>query len=166
MNERRTAKNGGFSLVELLVAMAIMAVLAAAAVTGIGMLSGARMNQCVEKLDSALNEAWVSTMSRGSGGFLLSRDAEGDYFVQIGTGEKQKVAEAAVSISYVDSVSGLEHPVTPEAPLEIHYAADSGAFLPLSGEAEVYCERITVKMGEKHSASIRLVRDTGRHYVE
>lgn len=187
MKEKRGKGNQGFSLVELLVVLAIMAVLATAAVTGIGMLSGARMSQCVKKLDSALSEARVATMSKGSGSFLLFRDEKGNYYVQIGTGEMQKVAEDTVAISYVDSGSALEHPITKDGPLEIRYAAGSGAFLPLSngtspfpeeeesapgeeermsGGNEIYCEQIIVKTGERHRAAIRLVRDTGRHYVE
>lgn len=168
--ENRRLRNGGFSLVELLVVLAVMAVLATAGISGIGMLTGFRMNDCVKKLDSGLLETRIDTVCRGSGGLTVYCENDGSYYMQKAGEEKERIADDAVTISYVCD-DGVEYPLSAGASITFTYEQGSGKTRPLQEkptqpETERYCESLIVRMGERHEARIRFITETGRHYVE
>ena len=59
--------NQGTSMIELLVVMAIMAVLLGTATNIVGYLSGKQAKQCAYKMDAILSETRMETMSKSTG---------------------------------------------------------------------------------------------------
>lgn len=178
----------GFSMVELIVVTAIMAVLSVAAVSGIGMVSGWKLNQSVKRLESALDETKINAMSREACILEISKDAAGDYYIKMTGAEDEKLADDRISISYLRDDAAVEYPLEESQPLRLSYQRSSGAFSPLiltwqvdesasagkrytysyqttgSGGNYSYCSGIIVRMGTRETV-IRLVKDTGRHYI-
>lgn len=183
-------RNEGFSLVELIVIIAIIAVLGTATVAGTGMLTGWNMNKCVEMLDGGLSETRVSAMSKGAAYLTITRDTEGNYYMEMTGSPEEKIASGNISITYTTQVEGSTEltegtEITTAKPLILTYDRASGAFSPvvesynlgtgecnfvMSGEGEnlsyVYCTSLEISAGESKSVTIRLVRSTGKHSIE
>lgn len=182
-------RNEGFSLVELIVIIAIIAVLGTVTVAGTGMLTGWNMNKCVEMLDGGLSETRVSAMSKGVAYLTITRDAEGNYYMEMTGSPEEKIASRNISITYATQVEGSTElvegiEITTAKPLILTYDRASGAFSPvveynlengeynfvMSGEGEnlsyVYCTSLEISAGESKSVTIRLVRSTGKHSIE
>lgn len=181
-------RNEGFSLVELIVIIAIIAVLGTATVAGTGMLTGWNMNKCVEMLDGGLSETRVSAMSKGAAYLTITRDTEGNYYMEMTGSPEEKIASGNISITYTTQVEGSTElvegiEITTAKPLILTYDRASGAFSPMvesydlengvcnfvtSGEnsSHVYCTSLEISAGESKSVMIRLVRSTGKHSIE
>lgn len=177
-------RNEGFSLIELIVVLAILAVLSTAAVMGIGMVSGWRINQCVSLLDSGLKETRMNALSRETAYLIVSCDTDGNYYMEQNKHTKEKLAGNKIRITYTtDAQTGTEE-ITPEQPLILSYDRASGAFLPIlkwdeesnsyvprdTGEGEnvsyIYCTSIQVSAGDEKNTTIALTKNTGKHVIE
>lgn len=175
-------QNQGYTLIELIVVIAVIAVLAFGTVMGSGMLGGYRVQKCVDDIDGALNETLVNAMSREACTLTLSRDAEGRCYLQMTGRQKEKIADKSITISYGKSGFTGKTKLSFTEPLILSYERSSGAFLPIitnirnaesgyyiyltAGGTDVYCTDITVSMGARTSSTIRLTRETGKHYIE
>ncbi len=179
------SNNGGFSLIELIAGIAILAVLSAGIVMGSGIAGRARQRQCLEEIKSALDTTKVNAMTREGCVLQILVDADGGYVLEV-TGEGQtKLAASGMTISYIRSDTGEACRVSKEAPLSLSFDRGSGAFLPMitgsAGEwydtagqytyltgasgSYVYCSCIRVDMGER-AVDLVLVTDTGRYYED
>lgn len=177
-------RNEGFSLVELIVVIAILAVLSTAAVVGIGMISGWRINKCVSLLDSGLKETRTDALSRGAAYLTISCDDNGNYYMEGTRHPQEKIAGNPITIVYTTDAQTGEEMITSEHPLTLSYDRASGAFLPIlewdeghttyvpkqTGEgadvAYVYCTSIQIRAGEEKNTTITLVKSTGKHTIE
>lgn len=172
--------NKGFSFIEAIVVIAIMAVLAVGVVVAIGSLAGWRVTDCASDVDAALKETKVNAMSKFSAYMEIRYDgASGDYFLQESGLDAEKIASGNITITYTTNkgdVIGVEDGV----PLIISYDRSSGAFKPvISSVADdgtfsfltdsdgdyVYCSQIVITNGSK-TKTITLVKDTGKHSLE
>lgn len=158
-------KNEGFSLVELIVVIAILAVLGAGAVMGVGMLGGWQVKECVSLLDGGLNETRTEALSKQTAYLTISCDENGSYYMEVTGKPKEKLAGDKITITYTTDAGDEETAITAEQPLSLSYDRSSGAFLPMK-DTDVYCTAICVRMGEERSVSIKLIKSTGKHIVE
>jgi len=183
-------RNEGFSLVELIVIIAIIAILGTVAFAGVGMLTGWNINKCVEILDGGLSQKRVSAMSKSASYLTITRDADGNYYMELTGSPREKIASGNISITYATQVDGTSETVegieiTTTNPLILTYDRASGAFAPIvesynlqngdcnyvtSGEGaesrDVYCISLEISAGDSKNVMIRLVRSTGRHSIE
>lgn len=171
--------NKGFSLIEAVVVIAILAVLATGVVVGIGQLAGWRVTDCASDIDSAMKNTRINAMSKSSAYLEISYDAAGNYYLQEKGEDREKIASGNISIIYTTN-RGTELDITEESPLIISYNRSSGAFAPVISQVEedgsfifmthadgnyVYCSKITITNGTK-TKTITLIKDTGKHILE
>lgn len=160
-------KNRGFSLIELLVVIVVLAILSVGAVSGIGMISGWKIKECTQKLDSAIGETQMNAMSKEACSLLISKDGDGNYYMEMTGMQPEKIADDSFSITYISSENPGEQPIS-ESGLEISFDRSSGAYQPIDRTYEgddVYCRKIMIRRGNR-TKTIRLIKDTGRHYIE
>lgn len=78
---KRKKNNGGFSLVELIVVIAISVVLIGAATISIRSVMGVEVKQCARNIESIINKTRVTTMGKDSAVLEIYKDAsDGAYY--------------------------------------------------------------------------------------
>lgn len=95
--------NRGYSLVELIIVIAIIAALTTTLVLSVGLIFSANAKTCANDIMGAISECKISTMSYGQGNvrLLLYRGSDGNIYGEIQTREK---ADA----SWTTSIDGPE----------------------------------------------------------
>ena len=80
-------KNAGFSLIELIVVIAVMVIVAGIGISWISRLSGYRARECASKVASTLNGAKVKSLSKqqntGDAYWELKKGSDGRYYVSV-----------------------------------------------------------------------------------
>lgn len=101
--------NRGMSLVELIVVIAILSVLVSAGVNITGFMNGKHARECAYKIDAALANVRMETMSKSTGGndvFLTLKQEGGEFYGILnvkGAEKKEKLGSNRVQITaYVD----------------------------------------------------------------
>ena len=74
--KRKLHAQAGFSLVELIVVVSILAIMAAGAFSMLGLLNGRQAQQCAKTLSAALAHARTETRSHSLGGYDNAQDAD------------------------------------------------------------------------------------------
>lgn len=175
--------NKGFSLLELIVVIAILAILSGIVITAMMNTGSFKVKKATELLKVSIGETKIEAMSKNMASLTILRDTSGTYYIQRGEGEKEKLVKGNVTISYTEEGSGIETPVESGHPLQFSFSRSSGAFTPIidsinadgsyqyrtvnsGGTSEVvYCSSIIINCGSR-SNRIMLVKDTGKYYVE
>lgn len=112
----------GFSLVELIVVIAIISIIGAGAYSMLGLLNGKYAKECAAKTQSALSQTKVAAMSKSKGAALydvyirIYTDANGSIFVDSVTGRgtseefrtTEKIGNAKVTVSAVKGRAGTD----------------------------------------------------------
>lgn len=179
--------NHGFSLVELIVVIAIMAVMIGIAAFSLSFLFGAEARQAAQKVNGQLNETKTGAMSRYDETMTLSyKNKDKDlaipsdgYYVQreswtingdltsrsIGT-EIRKVAATKVVIT-VYAKDGSVYELGTTHSLTVSYDRASGALenALLDGTTSFVLDKIVFKSGLKEY-TIQFTPETGKHIVE
>lgn len=168
----------GYSLIELIVVTAIIAILAGAALFSVNSLGNGKLNKCTSRIEAALKETKVNAMSKSGGCILtISCDSEGNYTLEMTGGQPETIASSKMEIyyDYYEVSTGAENQIkiTSATPLRLTYGRASGAFLgilePGPGgvlvPGSVYCKKIIIASGKKKQ-TLSLVKDTGMVYKE
>lgn len=162
----------GYSLIELIVVTAIIAILAGAALFSVNSLGNGKLNKCTSRIEAALKETKVNAMSKSGGCILtISCDSEGNYTLEMTGGQPETIASSKMEISYQDSTGADPKTITAAEPLRLTYERASGAFLGIlktvSGGAlepgSIYCKKIIIASGDRKQ-TLSLVKDTGMVY--
>lgn len=144
--------NKGFSLVELIIVIAILSVLTGVSVVGIGYLYSTNLKSSVKKLDSSLQKVQSFTMTKATNptsiGLKIKQTGNGWYaeFQGIPGQSDEELGNKRLKVYYLDSSSSNWNPVTADKPLIVRFDRATGGLLPLDGTAK-YVTKIRITNG-------------------
>ena len=141
--------NQGFSLVELIVIIAIMAVLTTSIITYIGMLGTGQAKKCANGISSGFSQTKVCAMSRSNAYMVVYSNDDGVFLKTVqGSNERiEKIGNKGAIIEYRTVRNGNTFmPVGTDADsgVKIEFDRASGACKKVSGE---YCYGFRVTCG-------------------
>lgn len=179
----RISGNQGFSLVELIIVVAIMAILAGGLALSLSVVSNRKVSKCADEIAATIERAKVLTLGKAKDNVkcIISYDStEGAYYAVIKQGgtevSNRKVGENPITITvYFDNETTgytLENISSKDPYDEEHYDGllllfdrASGAFVEgtnkAGGAEKKYCSRIVVSGGNRE-VEINTVGKTGK----
>lgn len=168
--------NKGFSMIELIIVIAILGILTGMSTLSINYLKLANTRSAAKKIDSTLSKLKIDTMSKNERPYLYVYNDGGKYYMLYST--KDTLSDAKVNSASGGTVIGgnaveiqvekndTMHTIGVDKSVRLGFKKGNGAFLPdKDGE---YCTKLKVK-GKNNSKveyTIILVKDTGKHYFE
>lgn len=191
MNEKN--KNSGFSLIELVVVLAIMGVVALFSVEIYGNVNSADVESAAENTDSMLSLLRTRSITKADDFIMkIEKDADGEFVTCLY--ENRKTTDASgkevdnwvktsdgftigntVTITCITK-SGTKHKLTAKKSFKAVCSKSNGSYKSTvcvdgsgtvvsgTGDSDLI-DQIVFKKG-KHTEKIKLIIPTGRHYVE
>lgn len=178
--KRDKFNNSGFTLIELIVVIAIMAALVGMSSIGIGLAFSQDANRCATTLNDALTEARMYTMSKqGEYSLVISKDSSDMYVAKIlreppggGTssveaeydleGESKKIESITVSGTLISSSDEVII-VFDRTKGNVHSVSIGGT--PLTEDTVLEFNIVPKRGGDRRTAMVSLVTGTGKHQV-
>lgn len=172
MSSNKKNNNRGFSLVELIVVVAIGAILIGASILSIASISGTAAKQCARNIESILNKTKVTTMGKDTAVIELRKgDSDGAYYYEVTvkngkvdkngkedkTVETKKIGRSNLEIRYSTNASTPFEEASKldvSNPIKIEFDRSSGA-------ETTNISKIWVKHGSTEK-TITIYKETGK----
>lgn len=158
--------NKGFSYVEFILVIGIMAVLVSMVSISMGLVSRTNVNRGAEKLDSSINRARNMAMAKGTDRSIVKITFDGTkYYCYVGsvTGDSSKgreeIAMSPVTIGYSVQGGAAVQQITTTNPLVLKFDQSTGAFKAMADGK--YVTKLVFTNSDK-TASITLYPETGK----
>lgn len=169
--------NNGYSLVEIIIVIAIMAILTGGVFFSIGMVFGANAKTCANDIKNAISQCKVNAMGKSDATLEIYRDSTNQciyarQWIKESYGwqakEAEKISNAKVYVTY--TVNGIDYELDGTKPVFIGFNRSSGGFTkatnPNSNMKEPdICSGFFVGGGGR-KYDIELVELTGKVNVE
>lgn len=165
--------NGGYSLVELIIVLAIIAIIMSTVFYSIILIFSANAKSCANNIQRAIGDCKVTTMGKSSAYMTLYRDAEGNLYTQMHVqdsggsypypvnGEAKKVGTQKVTVKY-KAQDGSETELLSGDEIEIWFDRATGGFA--DNARHTFYEYIRVQGGSKNY-KVTMTRLTGKSEV-
>ena len=175
--------NKGFSLIEIIVVLAIMGIAVAGSISLYSSLSKAKVKSATNHIDSQLSLTRTNTLSKkGYWMFKLcvednnycavvcrSEDGSGAWEeykkVSLGSVDSLDITYTKLKVDDAGNITKIPNVAVKSFEAKIIYDSSSGACLKSSGEADYYVGDITITDGSIDRV-ISITRATGKHYVD
>lgn len=148
-------KNAGVSIVELVVVLAIMAVVAGLSLASIGSMSGYRARECAKKISSAISADKVTALGKAAHSddiwWEITKEGNKVYFVEHGLGTEPKktlVGKGRMTVSYKDSAGEKRIPDDVSS-LQLYFNRSTGQLCNHGSTNRATVSNIIVKNGDK-----------------
>lgn len=167
-NIDKNSKNAGFTLVELVIVVAIFTLLIGSGISMMGLLNGKDAKETQTNITSILGKARIETMSKKSLKLEIYKDdANGPYFWRyivdgVTDTHSEQIATKRVIVRYEKDNSGTYIDIAPGASLILEFDRSSGALKAFSDGT--YCTGIRVSQGSV-DRNIQIFPATGRYKV-
>lgn len=153
--------NKGFSLIELIIVIAILSVLTGVSAVGLGYLYSTNVKSSIKKVDSSLQKVQSYTVSKSVGGkdigLKLKKKADGFYaeYMGIPNLSEEKFGEKNLKVYYMDSTGAGWTEVTAVNDLKVYYDRATGGLQPLSGtgSSAIYISKIRLTTSSETNAA-------------
>lgn len=163
--------NSGYSIIELVIVLAIIAIIMSTVFYSIILIFSANARSCANNIQRSIGDCKVTTMGKADAYMILSRDDNGVYtqvFVKESDGtdtveERNKVGSNKVEVGYIVKDSDDEIPLMPGDSIEIRFDRSSGGFK--AGASGVLYKKLYVRGGSKNYG-IFLTELTGKSEVK
>lgn len=178
--------NKGFSMIEIIVVLAIVAVLTSVVSMSVGFIFGLDAKECAQELDDYLKMTKTSALSKDAQELRIYQQAsDKKYYVDFieysfkdvggnrqlvsNTLRNECIGKETVTIEYIltDS-SGLKKTIDDSHSITIGYDRSTGAFQKVKENDIVttkYCSSIIITRGSKEYI-LELVPETGKHFIK
>ena len=161
-------KNEGFSLIELIVVIAIMTILTVGIAISLSSVSSQKAKAATKTIYSSLEYTQTAAMAKAMAYLEIYQKDDG-YYLAVVEGcatqpvrKEKKLCDDSVTISYTTKGSAVAQKID-ATPLQITYDHVTGAILSLGDAADgspIYCNGIIVSKGS-YEGQIDLVPETG-----
>lgn len=175
-------KNKGFSMIELILVIAIMGIATAMISIGFGYITHANTKSTAKRLNAELSQLQINTMSRKEHPYMYLYKMGDGYYIKYSTKEKDTnltssngklIGNSKIVIRYkgykVDlhdkKMEEFSETLRDGTPIRLGFKKDSGAFIGHDGKR--YTE-ILVTNTQKNASSytVKMYQATGKHYLE
>lgn len=161
----------GFSLVEMIVVIAILGILAGASVSLIGHIRVANHEKVVKSISSALSKQQAQTMSKQTKPYLYIYEIDSQYYLCMSTTDVSAfdgsfmTKSAGTSLGkgfsiYAEDASGARTLIGGSNIIKVAYKRD-GSFQP----SACTCTSIVVTASSATATKIKLIQASGKHVV-
>lgn len=153
--------NKGFSLIELVIVIAIMAIVTAGSIAGFGYLRLADSKKCTMSVDESIETLYSQTMAKANKPYMYLYELNGDTYVKITSSsfvkdtDAKKVGNSSIPVV----VDGKDLSSVPGGVVKIGYSRSDGAF-------DTPTSNMKIVVGTSKKYTINIVSNTGRHYVQ
>lgn len=143
MEKTRDIRNKGFTLVELIIVVAIFTILLGIAIPSLDSILGFRVNRAANSIAAALDRTKTEASNRLVGEMMLEKKSDGYYISyyldrgKVGStsnvkqDQPEKIAPARTIISYTTDTDSTDKVMNVGEKLIITYDRATGAFLPI-----------------------------------
>lgn len=163
--------NSGFSLVELVVVMAIIVIIGGAAFTGLKLLTARPVDECAKKLQIALEGNRNTTMGKFSSSLIFTEDSNGVWVEEYINGNSQgkvQIGQSGVNVKYYTQEDGVGTPSEYElkdTSVTLSFNRSNGS-LNHQGDGKTYVTYFVVTRGDVRTLTVTIDRLTGRVEVK
>lgn len=160
----------GYSMIEVIICLAMLAILSVSAFSLSSHIKYANTKKCVKELNQTLEKARMTSMSKaGDWKLYLYRQADGFYYelTNLSTLDKsqgKKLGGTSIQVFYKKKGDPSESQLGATGVMKICFSKSTGAYLVKDG-SEIY-ESIRIANDSSKGYTIKLVEKTGKHMLQ
>ncbi len=160
-----------FTLIELIIVLAIMSILTTGIIVGIRSITSANVTDAAKRINSAMSKLRLENMTKTPKSYLYLYNIGGVLYMNVSEQSGVTVGNGGidatfgirlannVNLSHI-SFTGIREDIGEGEKIEISFSRSSGAFL------SDYESLILTGNGSGKTSTIRCIKETGKHFVE
>lgn len=160
--------NKGFSLLEMIIVIAILAVVASVSFVGLGYLYTTNIKSSVKKINSSLLKTQSYTTAKSIGGrdvgMRIKVDTQGNYCVEyLGITEQadEVIGKKNLTVKCYKSDGSVQQ-VTSSSPVDIYFDRATGGLLPVAEGGSTYWSKIEITTNGANQCTVTISKVTGK----